>query len=215
MDREAWRAVVHEVAKSRTRLSDWTELKGTKLGSEVENTKRGSDSERMPCRAKLLQSCPTLRDPMDGSPPGSSVHRILQARILEWVAIWAANIKANLRKPSGEWVCVQVWVWVPVRVGTYVRMCVRAQILVCVCVCDWGKNLGTAGVKWVQRCQLVQGLVQCGKFTVLNVCAKASVRGYFIYTFLDLGDYRPLCSWQIEDTGARELEWFLQSRAVS
>ena len=37
--------------------------------------------------AKLLQSCPTLCDPMDSSPPGSSVHRILQARILEWVTI--------------------------------------------------------------------------------------------------------------------------------
>ena len=37
--------------------------------------------------AKSLQSCPTLCDPMDSSPPGSSVHRILQARILEYVAI--------------------------------------------------------------------------------------------------------------------------------
>ena len=37
--------------------------------------------------AKSLQSCPTLCDPMDSSPPGSSVHRILQARILDWVAI--------------------------------------------------------------------------------------------------------------------------------
>ena len=37
--------------------------------------------------AKSLQSCPTLRDSMDCSPPGSSVHGILQARILEWVAI--------------------------------------------------------------------------------------------------------------------------------
>ena len=37
--------------------------------------------------AKLLQSCPTLCDPMDSSSPGSSVHRILQAGILEWVAI--------------------------------------------------------------------------------------------------------------------------------
>ena len=36
---------------------------------------------------KLLQSCPTLCDPMDYSPPGSSVHGILQARILEWVVI--------------------------------------------------------------------------------------------------------------------------------
>ena len=37
--------------------------------------------------AKLFQSCPTLCDSMDGSPPGSSVPGILQARILEWVAI--------------------------------------------------------------------------------------------------------------------------------
>ena len=37
--------------------------------------------------AKLLQSCPTLRDSMDCSLPGSSVHGIFQARVLEWVAI--------------------------------------------------------------------------------------------------------------------------------
>jgi len=37
--------------------------------------------------AKLLQSCPTLCDPTDGSPPGSPVPGILQARTLEWVAI--------------------------------------------------------------------------------------------------------------------------------
>ena len=37
--------------------------------------------------AKLLQLCSTLCDPMDCSPPGSSVHGILQARMLEWVAM--------------------------------------------------------------------------------------------------------------------------------
>ena len=37
--------------------------------------------------AKVTQSCPTLHDPMDCSPPGSSVHGVLWARILEWVAI--------------------------------------------------------------------------------------------------------------------------------
>ena len=37
--------------------------------------------------AKSLQSCPTLCDPIDGSPPGSSVHGIFQARVLEWGAI--------------------------------------------------------------------------------------------------------------------------------
>ena len=35
----------------------------------------------------VTQLCPTLYDPMDGSPAGSSVHEILQARILEWIAI--------------------------------------------------------------------------------------------------------------------------------
>ena len=41
--------------------------------------------------AKLLQSCTTLCDPIDGSPPDSSVPGILQARILEWVAISFSN----------------------------------------------------------------------------------------------------------------------------
>ena len=37
--------------------------------------------------SEVAQSCPTLRDPVDCSPPGSSVHGILQARVLEWVAV--------------------------------------------------------------------------------------------------------------------------------
>ena len=41
--------------------------------------------------AKSLQSCPTLCDPIDGSPQGSSVPEILQARTLEWVAISLSN----------------------------------------------------------------------------------------------------------------------------
>ena len=41
--------------------------------------------------AKSLQSCPTLCDPIDSSPPGSRVPGILQARALEWVAISFSN----------------------------------------------------------------------------------------------------------------------------
>ena len=41
----------------------------------------------VPVAAKLLQSCPTLCDPIDGSPPGSPVPGTLQARTLEWIAI--------------------------------------------------------------------------------------------------------------------------------
>ena len=43
--------------------------------------------------AKSLQSCPTLCDPIDGSPPGSPVPGILQARILEWVAMGYLRIR--------------------------------------------------------------------------------------------------------------------------
>ena len=51
--------------------------------------------------AKLLQSCPTMCDPIDGSPPGSPVPGILQARTLEWVAIsfsnaWKWKVKMKL-----------------------------------------------------------------------------------------------------------------------
>ena len=49
----------------------------------------------MLCYAKSLQSCPTLYDPIDGSPPGSPVPGILQARTLEWVAISFSN--------AGKW----------------------------------------------------------------------------------------------------------------
>ena len=41
----------------------------------------------MKVKVKLLSKCPTLRDPMDYSLPGSSAHGIFQARVLEWVAI--------------------------------------------------------------------------------------------------------------------------------
>ena len=51
--------------------------------------------------AKSLQSCPTLYNPIDGSPPGSPVPGILQERTLEWVAIsfsnagkWKAKVKS-------------------------------------------------------------------------------------------------------------------------
>ena len=41
--------------------------------------------------ARLLQSCPTLCDPIDSSPPGPTIPGILQARTLEWVAISSSN----------------------------------------------------------------------------------------------------------------------------
>ena len=48
---------------------------------------RGCWRQYAAAAAKSLQSCPTLSDPMDCSPPGSSVHGIFQARVLKWGAI--------------------------------------------------------------------------------------------------------------------------------
>ena len=57
----------------------------------VYNTSPLYDSAAAAAAAKSLQSCPTLCDPIDGSPPGSPVSGILQARTLEWVAIAFSN----------------------------------------------------------------------------------------------------------------------------
>ena len=59
---------------------EWMKLPGT-----VEVGHKGTYA------AKLLQSCPTLCEPRDDSPPGSPVPGILQARTLEWVAISFSN----------------------------------------------------------------------------------------------------------------------------
>ena len=50
---------------------------------------------------KVTQLCVTVCDPMDCSPPGSSVHGILQARILEWVAIAFSKGSSQLRAQTG------------------------------------------------------------------------------------------------------------------
>ena len=56
----------------------------------------------------VAQTCPTLCDPMDCSPPGSSVHGIHQARILEWVAISFSRIFLTQGSNLGLLYCRQV-----------------------------------------------------------------------------------------------------------
>ena len=78
-----------------TRVGSHFLFQGTFLtqGSDLRLLHWQADS--LPCAAaavaKSLQSCLTLCDPIDGSPPGSSVPGILQARTLEWVAISSSN----------------------------------------------------------------------------------------------------------------------------
>ena len=62
--------------------------------------------------AKLLQSCPILCDPIDGSPPGSPTPWILQARTLEWVAISFSNAwmwKVKVKSLSRVWLLATPW----------------------------------------------------------------------------------------------------------
>ena len=49
----------------------------------------------------VAKSCPTLFDTMDCSPPGSSVHGILQARMLEWVAMPPSRVSSQARDQTG------------------------------------------------------------------------------------------------------------------
>ena len=61
---------------------------------------------------KSLQSCPTLCDPIDGSPPGSAIPGILQARTLEWVAISFSNAwkwKVKVKSLSRVWLFATPW----------------------------------------------------------------------------------------------------------
>ena len=81
--------------------------------------------------AKPLQSCPTLWDSMDCSPSGSSVHGILQARILEWVAMPSSRESSQARDrncvsyvsrfgrcftTSAAWEAPLIWYEIPLRI---------------------------------------------------------------------------------------------------
>ena len=62
--------------------------------------------------AKLLQSCPTLCDPIGSSPPGSAILGILQARTLEWVAISLSSVwkwKVKVKSLSRVWLLATPW----------------------------------------------------------------------------------------------------------
>ena len=85
------------------------DLKNTMLCKEV-RSKRSTQSIIIfifsAAAAKSLQLCPTLYDPIDGSPPGSPIPGILQARTLEWVAIsfsneWKWKVKVKLLSGVG------------------------------------------------------------------------------------------------------------------
>ena len=83
MDGGAWQAIVCGVEKSSTPLSNCAPGVSTGLFSETIDHRTAAAA----AAAASLQLCPTLCHPIDGSPPGSPVPGILQARTLEWVPV--------------------------------------------------------------------------------------------------------------------------------
>ena len=94
-------------------------------GSGADYTKWSKPESKTPTQyaAKSLQSCPTLCDPIDGSPPGSAVPGILQARTLEWVAISFSNVwkwKVKVKSLSRVRLFATLWTaayWAPLSMG--------------------------------------------------------------------------------------------------
>ena len=87
---------IHDICNLNSELFQWLQEKKKKGSSWFLLAYSWSEVYK-PCNciaaaaAKSLQSCPTLRDPIDVSPPGSPAPGILQARTLEWVAISFSN----------------------------------------------------------------------------------------------------------------------------
>ena len=75
----------------KRRLYTWTSPDGQYSDGLYSLQLKMEKRYAMLCYAKSLQSCPTLCDPRDGSPPGSPIPGILQARTLKWVAISFSN----------------------------------------------------------------------------------------------------------------------------
>ena len=92
--------------------------------------------------AKLLQSCPAICDPINHSPPGSSVHGILQARILEWVA---SAFLQGIFPTQGSNTCLfmssalagqfTVHKMNPIDIDPHKQVFLSGCVCVCVCVC--------------------------------------------------------------------------------
>ena len=64
---------------------------------------------RLDAAAKSFRLCPTLCNPIDGSPPGSHIPGILQARTLEWVAISFSNAWITIRLHCFNWIQTTLW----------------------------------------------------------------------------------------------------------
>ena len=116
--------------------------------------------------SEVAQSCPTLRDPMDCSPPGSSVHRIFQARVLEWGAIVFSNKVISCVNPLKSYMTgarrrkIHLYGWAERLVNTYCRYSVHSR--------------GEGGVSNGQRTILCWNFSSCLKYELFLVLLKIS-----------------------------------------
>ena len=104
-----WANTVHGILQNR--ILEWVAIPFSRGSSQPRNRIRVSFIAAA-AAAKSLQSCPTLCNPIDGSPPGFSVHGILQARTLEWVAISFSNAwkwKVKVKSLSRVWLLATPW----------------------------------------------------------------------------------------------------------
>ena len=100
MDRQMWyitnngRSVSLKKERKFWHATTWINHENSMLSKELRHKRTNTvwlHLYEIPAAAKSLQSCLTLCDPIDGSPPGSAVPGILQARTLEWVAVSFSN----------------------------------------------------------------------------------------------------------------------------
>ena len=105
-----WAAI--SSSRGSSQLRDWTHLSCIGRQILLPLSHQGSPLVcHAAAAAKLLQSCPTLCDPIDRSPPGSPIPGILQGRTLEWVAIsfsnesekwkWSRSVVSDSSRPHG------------------------------------------------------------------------------------------------------------------
>ena len=86
-EKEFRKITVKMIQDLRKRMEAKVEKMQKMFTKHQKNERTSSNEKYTGAAAKSLQSCPTLCDPMDCSLPGFSIHGILQARTLEWVAI--------------------------------------------------------------------------------------------------------------------------------
>jgi len=116
---------------TNTGFSNWSLEKGEvlsprALGSGIESGQAWKVMEGLDCCCLVIKSYPTLCDPRDCNPPGSSVHGIFQARILEWVATFFSRVSSWLRDQT-RGSCTSRWVlyrWATRR-GRYIGIMAR------------------------------------------------------------------------------------------